>query len=98
RRCGLDVVAAADGREALEIFARRAAEIDVVVLDRTLPGTAGEEIFAAMQRIRPGVRAVLMSGYAQESAVSPGLARFLRKPFTHEERAEEVRLALDGRG
>jgi PAS domain S-box-containing protein len=97
-RCGLRVIAAADGREALDLYARRASEIDVVVLDRTLPGTAGDDVFGEMRRIRPDSRIVLMSGYAEDAGSGPGTERaagFLRKPFTHEALAREVRRALE---
>jgi two-component system cell cycle sensor histidine kinase/response regulator CckA len=93
------VIAAASGREALEIYARRADEIGAVLLDRTLPGTGGEETCSAILRIRPDARVVLMSGYAEERAADPLappiLAGFLRKPFTPEALAREVRQALE---
>jgi DNA-binding NtrC family response regulator len=100
-RYGFDVLTAADGGEALELYARRAAEIDVVVLDRTLPGTVGDDVLSGIRRIRPDASVVLMSGYAEEPALEPdgasGAAGFLRKPFTHEALAAEVRRALEGR-
>ncbi len=95
RRCGLEVLTAADGREALELYARRAGEIDVVVLDRTLPGAAGADVLAAIRRIRPDAGVVLMSGYADEPAADPSAAGFLHKPFSHEALAGEVRRVLE---
>jgi PAS domain S-box-containing protein len=102
-RCGLEVLTARDGREALEIYARRAAEIDLVVLDRTLPGANGDDVFGSIRRIRPDAAVVLMSGYAEEAAggAAPppggGPAGYLRKPFTHEALAREVRAVLEAR-
>ncbi|HZO07740.1 MAG TPA: PAS domain S-box protein [Myxococcota bacterium] len=96
-RCGFDVIAAASGSEALELYARRAGEIRAVLLDRTLPGSGGEEVFSAIRRIRPDARVVLMSGYAEEGAAAPfagPVAGFLRKPFTPEALARELRRAL----
>ncbi len=99
-RCGLRVITASDGPEALDLFARRCSEIDVVVLDRTLPGTAGDDVFHEMHRIRPDASVVLMSGYAEEpdtGSVTGRAAGFLPKPFTHETLALEVRRALEAR-
>ena len=99
RRCGLEVLAAASGREALEIYERRGGEIRAVLLDRTLPGAGGEEVFSAIRRLRPDARVILMSGYAEERAADAfagrALAGFLRKPFTPEALAREVRRALE---
>jgi PAS domain S-box-containing protein len=101
RRSGLEVVTAADAREAVELYARRSGEIDVVVLDRTLPGAAGDELLTAIRRIRPDAGIVLISGYAEEPDACPapagGANRFLRKPFTHEALAHEVRSLLEAR-
>ncbi len=101
-RCGLTVLTARDGTEALELYARRADEIDVVVLDRTLPGTAGADVLSAIRRIRPEARVVLMSGYAEEPTVGGASADgaptgLLRKPFTHEALASEVARVLEAR-
>jgi two-component system cell cycle sensor histidine kinase/response regulator CckA len=99
RRCGLEVLVAPSGREALEIYERRGGEIRAVLLDRTLPGAGGEEVFSAIRRLRPDVRVILMSGYAEERVAGafagPALAGFLRKPFTPEALAREVRKALE---
>ena len=97
-RCGLSVLTARDGHEALELYARRANEIDVVVLDRTLPGTAGDDVLTAIRRIRPEARVVLMSGYAEEPAAGDEPAGFLHKPFTHEALASAVGRVLTARG
>jgi PAS domain S-box-containing protein len=98
-RCGLTVLTASDGHEALEVYARRADEIDVVVLDRTLPGSAGDDVLSAIRRIRPDAGVVLMSGYAEKPAADPhavvAAAGFLHKPFTHEALAGEVRRVLE---
>jgi signal transduction histidine kinase/CheY-like chemotaxis protein len=99
-RCGLRVITAFDGREALDLYARRSSEIDVVVLDRTLPGTAGDDVLSEMRRVRPDASVVLMSGYAEDASAGSGMERaagYLRKPFTHEALAQEVRKVLEKR-
>jgi PAS domain S-box-containing protein len=103
RRCGLRVLTARDGREALDLYARHSGEIDVVVLDRTLPGSNGDDVFGSIRRIRPDAAVVLMSGYAEDPAGGPaplpggGPAGYLRKPFSHEALAREVRGVLEAR-
>jgi DNA-binding NtrC family response regulator len=97
-RTGLNVVCASDGKEGIELFRMRADEIRAVLLDRTMPETSGEQALEQMQRIRPDVPIVLVSGYSQPSASSeslPGLAGFLRKPFTPETLINHFRRILD---
>jgi CheY-like chemotaxis protein len=84
-RAGLDVLCARDGREGVALARDYAGAIDVVLLDRTMPASSGEEIFDEIHRLRPDVPIVLVSGYSQESIrdqfAGRDLAGFLHKPF-----------------
>jgi nitrogen-specific signal transduction histidine kinase/CheY-like chemotaxis protein len=98
QRAGLTVLLAGDGREAVELFRRQADEIQVVVLDRTMPNIDGEEAFDEIRRIRPDARIILVSGYSEERAawhcIDQGLDAFLQKPFEPMALLEHVRRIL----
>ena len=87
--CGLDCVLAADGQEALDIFRVDPTRFKLVVLDVKMPRLGGIEAFRAMQRLRPDVQVVLMSGYglqdAREALSAEGFIGFLPKPFVEAE-------------
>ena len=94
-RRGWDVVAAADGPEALELV--RARHPAAVVLDSTMPGMTGEEVVAAM-RADAGTRdipAILLS--AHEGAADPADARLL-KPFDIETLDAALHRLVEDRG
>lgn len=101
RRLGYEVEAAADGVEAVEVVRRRAGEIRLVVLDVTMPRMGGWEALAAIRALRPGVPAVLASGYDEARVMSgehPERPQaFLQKPFDLPELEAAVAKAL-GRG
>jgi two-component system cell cycle sensor histidine kinase/response regulator CckA len=84
-RAGLDVVSARDGLEALTRLGERGGDVDLILLDRTMPGASGEVIFDQLRRLGPDVPIVLFSGYSQESIgaqfAGRDLAGFLHKPF-----------------
>ncbi|MCE1205755.1 MAG: response regulator [Holophagaceae bacterium] len=86
---GLEVVSAADGQEALEVFTQRPEAFDLVILDATMPRMGGVDAFWAMQQLRPGLPGILCSGYAlpvsRDQAIAQGFADFLKKPFTSAE-------------
>ena len=74
-----------NGHAALEIFRRAHDQIDVVLLDMTLPGISGPEIFTRLRSIHPGVKVVFTTAYSEET-LSQALAGnkqfgFLRKPY-----------------
>jgi PAS domain S-box-containing protein len=94
---GFKVLTAPDGREALKVFREHADEIICVLLDLTMPHMDGKEAFRAMQRLHPGVRVILCSGYNEQDAIQHltglGLAGFIQKPFnmaTLKEKVAEV--------
>jgi CheY-like chemotaxis protein len=84
-RVGFEVVQAANGQEALEIYRREGGRIVVVLLDLTMPVLDGNATFAELRRLDPEVRVLLMSGFNEQDAVhrfaGKGLAGFLQKPF-----------------
>lgn len=99
-RLGFQVLAAADGRAALEIYRARREEIALVLLDLTMPHMDGAETFRELRRIDPSVRVVMSSGYT-ESEIAPRFASdrlsgFLQKPYALYALAQCLRGALSG--
>ena len=94
RSFGFAPVEAADGKEAIAAF-RDEPDIDLVVLDLVLPDMSGEQTLASLRSLRPSVKVLLMSGYAEEEAVrrlaAGGAVRFLGKPFTRATLERELR-------
>src|SRR5262249_45463383 len=62
---GFRVVLAAHGEEAIELFRGAPASFRLVLLDLTMPRLGGEEVFRELRQLRPDVRVLLMSGYAE---------------------------------
>jgi two-component system cell cycle sensor histidine kinase/response regulator CckA len=90
---GCRVLAARDGREAIELFAARAADIDVVLLDMTMPVLPGDVAFRSLRTIRPDVRVIATSGYDEEAAnarFGGEIKGFLQKPYTATQLVEKI--------
>ncbi len=95
---GYEVLPAADGVEAVQIFRERPEDFACVVLDMTMPRMNGEETFAALRQLAPGVRVVLSSGYAEQEATQrfSGLAGFIAKPWSTDALLAAVERAVAG--
>jgi DNA-binding NtrC family response regulator len=65
---GFEVVEAENGRVGADLFARRAADITVVLLDMTMPEMSGEETFRELRRVRNDIPVILTSGYDEIEA------------------------------
>src|SRR5690606_38066851 len=73
---GWQVEVACNGCEALK---RDVSRLTAAVIDLTLPDVSGLEVARSLSASRPGLRIVMMSGFAQSENV-PG-ASWLEKPF-----------------
>ncbi|HQR29061.1 MAG TPA: response regulator [Anaeromyxobacteraceae bacterium] len=82
---GFAVLAAADGREALELAERRRERIDALVTDVVMPRVSGPELARRLAPTHPEAVVVYMSGYAEEAVLRAGGAApagaFIAKPF-----------------
>jgi len=95
-RLGYKVLTAKDGQEAVELFGGQAQAIDLVVLDRTLPRLAGEQVLREMQTLRADVKVLLSSGDASiELSSFPGALALLRKPYPASRLGSMIRELLD---
>jgi CheY-like chemotaxis protein len=83
---GIDSVAADSGANGLALFEQHPAEIDVVILDLTMPGINGQETLRRLRERAPTVPVILSSGIGEADLIR--LTRqdraviHLAKPFT----------------
>jgi DNA-binding NtrC family response regulator len=100
RKHGLTIIEASDGWAAIELIHKREQEIDLILLDMTIPGASSTEVFAEAQRVRPQAKIILTTAYSREAAAptfdSPQLKGFIRKPYQFAELIRLLRDALAG--
>jgi CheY-like chemotaxis protein len=82
---GYKVLAAENGRKALEQCTKHDGQIHVLITDAVMPELNGRELAERARRIRPNLKVLMMSGYVdrapkEEDTANPSYA-FLQKPF-----------------
>jgi PAS domain S-box-containing protein len=94
---GYDVTAAASAEDVARLPGGR--PFDLLLTDLLLPGMHGGELANYLRQRWPGLRVIVMSGYAEDEAVRRGVRegalRFLQKPFDMVTLARELRAAFD---
>ena len=98
RRHGYEVVAAANGEEALALFAGEGPTFDLVIMDIIMPGMSGRLCLAEIRKREPQIKSIVASGYSageQDNTGNMETTGVLPKPFGPEELLEHVRAALD---
>jgi PAS domain S-box-containing protein len=85
---GYRVLTAADGSEAVALFAKEQATIAAVVTDMDLPLMDGIMLAGVLQKMQPGIRIIGSSGTPDIERLQrfndSGIKEFLSKPYTSE--------------
>jgi len=83
---GYRAVTAADGAEAIAVFAPRAAEVRLLLTDLGMPVLGGAALASTLRRLQPDLRIIAMSGAgsAPNAVACELMSAFLAKPFQPE--------------
>jgi CheY-like chemotaxis protein len=99
---GHEVVATADGGEALEVLTREQGRFDLVLTDIRMPVMDGIALALAAARDYPELTILLMTGYADQRERAHGLDALIHdviaKPFSLADIRKAVREALIAKG
>ncbi|HEY6367647.1 MAG TPA: PAS domain S-box protein, partial [Candidatus Binatia bacterium] len=99
-RHGYQVLTAADGETALNIYRRSKKAIDVVLLDIGLPKLAGRDVLLKIKNENPDVKVVIASGYLEPKLKSEidraGVKYFLSKPYRPDEVVRTLQRLIEG--
>ena len=100
RKAGYQVSTFTSGEDALAWIRREAGTLDLVVTDHNMPGMSGVEVAAELQRLRPGLRTVLISGHVSDDllaeAAAVGVLDVMPKQDSMAALGESIRQMLDG--
>ncbi|MBI4644812.1 MAG: PAS domain S-box protein [Deltaproteobacteria bacterium] len=94
-KLGYQVIQAADGKMAVEIFQERGRQIDLVLMDMIMPGMNGYQTVQHLRALNPQVPIMLCSGYGDGKGKSlPPDVGYISKPYTLELLSQKVSAAL----
>ena len=93
------VAEAANGQEALSIV--RQGDIDVMLMDISMPGQGGVDALAAIKARAPDLPVLILSGFAQEhyatTMLRQGASGYLNKDCDPEDIVKAIRTVVRGR-
>jgi PAS domain S-box-containing protein len=96
---GYKVIEAADGEDAINKFIRFKESIQFLLLDVIMPKKNGKETFEKIQMMKPGIKALFMSGHSNDIIHKEGIPEesltLIMKPVSPTDLIRKVREALD---
>lgn len=94
KESGYKVITAEDGYSGIDIYRKRKKEIDLIILDMSMPGLSGKETFIELKNINENQKILMASGFAKDERIQDllnmGLEDFIQKPFNFKELNEKV--------
>jgi len=97
-KAGFAVLEAANGSDAIELLRAKPGEIDLLLLDMTIPGATSSEVLAEGVQARADLKVILTSAYSEEmvraTLDAPQVRGFIRKPFRLGDLVRALRNAL----
>jgi two-component system, cell cycle sensor histidine kinase and response regulator CckA len=101
-RAGYTVITAANGKEALDVYAKEQQNIALVVLDLIMPQMEGKQCLQELLKVNRHVRVIVSTGHsldARERLHVGSLAKgFVNKPYEVRQMVQTVREVLDAGG
>jgi signal transduction histidine kinase/ActR/RegA family two-component response regulator len=99
---GYEPVGCIGADQALALFRASPERFDAVLTDAVMPDMSGTELIQELKRLKPGLPAILMSGYGgpdlQAQAHSAGAQAVLAKPLTQADLAHCLAVVLAVKG
>ena len=96
---GYTVLEAADGAAAVQLCVGHRGEVHLLLTDVIMPGMNGHALAKRIISLRPNVKVLYMTGYAENAIVHNGTldpgVNLLQKPFSLQSLKEKAREVLD---
>ncbi len=97
---GYKVILASDAKRAETLMREHRDSINLLLTDIMLPQAHGGELAKRLKEIKPDLKVIFMSGYAETSILDGGLLKsgsiLLQKPISLQNLLEMLRRVLDG--
>ena len=96
---GYEVLPVMGGEEAVKVYEKNQAKIDMVILDMIMPDMGGGQTYDRLKEINPDIKVLLSSGYSINGQATEILERgcdgFIQKPFNIMDLSQKIREIFD---
>jgi DNA-binding NtrC family response regulator len=91
-----------DSRDAVTLYTMIHPDIDIVLMDVSMPHLDGAQCLSAMRRMNPSIRCIAITGHLDHPSLNEmiemGLYGIIRKPVASGEFIKTVKQSMDAKG
>lgn len=99
KNSGYDVITAKGADAGIEIYRKEHRNISAILLDLSMPGKSGLEVFTELQKTDPNVKVILSSGMlskeTREAAFGKGVKETINKPYMASELSMKIKKIIN---
>ncbi|MBN2423459.1 MAG: PAS domain S-box protein [Calditrichaceae bacterium] len=96
---GYNILTAADGKEALQVFRKHKNKINLLLTDVIMPLMSGKELAEKLHKKDSTLKVLYFSGYTDNSIAHHGVLdegmEFIQKPYSYIELVKKVKIVLN---
>jgi signal transduction histidine kinase/integral membrane sensor domain MASE1 len=98
-QAGYQILAATDGRQAIDLYQHHKQNVDIVLVDLGLPKSSGAEVIRALKEQNPYVEIIVATGYLEPELKSDllraGVKDYIQKPYQIKDVLEKISSIMD---
>ena len=92
---GYTALSAEDGQAGLDLYHQQRSQIDLILLDLSLPGLSGRELLRRIRAVDEDLKIIVFTGEVVEESPIEGSDGLLQKPFRLADVEHTIRTVLD---
>jgi len=89
------VITAANGEQAVEVFKAHEAEIDLIIMDVVMPIMSGDQAAQMIRQLNPNIKIIFSTGYDKFAQLEMNHEVVISKPFSIEKMSPLIRQTID---
>ena len=92
---GYNVLTANNGLEAMDVYRDNGANVDLIILDMSMPILSGQQTLSRIREINPTQKVIMASGFAQDDRIEDfkglGPVELIQKPYSMYELGAKIK-------
>ena len=97
---GIPLITAVSGEAGVDIYRKQMEKIDLILLDMSMPGMSGDEVYHRLKATFPDIRVLISSGSEADNRINKMLEDrnigYIKKPYSIQDLSDNIYRIIHG--